>query len=154
MTLSTSFIEPYVNIVPGWLKRGWGLQIVSCPVPAPQQSLDQNLGTAGDHSWKALLLLDSKHLVQSGFCLTIILVLFLFSYVISLLLSPPPQLHYRHELSYTVYAARPRRQGHIYAAQISTGQRIRFDMRYLKYRGGDPLLSLLLSLAAPRPLWW
>lgn len=62
------------------------------------------------------------------------------------------QLRYRHELSYTVRAARPRRQGHIYAAQISTGQRIRSDMRYLKYRGGDPLLLLVLSLAAPSPL--
>lgn len=62
------------------------------------------------------------------------------------------QLCYRRELSDRVSAARPRRQGHIYAAQISTGQWIRFDTRYLKYRGGDPLLSLVLSLAAPRPL--
>lgn len=59
---------------------------------------------------------------------------------------------YRRELSDRVSAARPRRQGHIYVAQILTGQWIRFDTRYLKYRGGDPLLSLVLSLAAPRPL--
>lgn len=74
------------------------------------------------------------------------LLLFFFCFFKSL------QLRYRHELSDRVSAARPRRQGHIYAAQISTGQWIRFDTRYLKYRGGDPLLSLVLSLAAPRPL--
>lgn len=112
------------------------------------------LGTACE-DWRKASLLDPRHLEQKGTALdnrSLSLGLrntspFVFPFFFKSL-----QLCYRHELSDRVSAARPRRQGHIYAAQISTGQWIRFDTRYLKYRGGDPLLSLVLSLAAPRPL--
>lgn len=123
---------------------------ISCPVPARLPGLYRRAGNrlrgfmkgfvAGPETLGAKRIVFDSHSLLLGLCNTSPFVFF------------PLQLRYRHELSYTVRAARPRRQGHIYAAQISTGQRIRFDMRYLKYLGGDPLLSLVLSLAAPRPL--